>query len=189
MRAVSFRIKGISPYSQSKLIVSARNERELHKDHEERCWRERMHDKEGEVFIPPMAIKHCMYGYAKYSGIQIPGKGKSTYTKHFDSGILAPTEIMLGIKVADVEGEWLYVPSDGRRGGPKRVWKCFPKIEAGWEAEVNIFLLDDIITEDVFAHNLDRAGSFMGLGRFRPQNGGFYGRFKPSDLVFGEEQK
>jgi hypothetical protein len=29
----------------------------------------------------------------------------------------------------------------------------------------------------VFEHHLHEAGKFIGIGRFRPRNNGFYGRF------------
>jgi hypothetical protein len=31
---------------------------------------------------------------------------------------------------------------------------------------------------------LEEAGKFIGLGRFRPQNGGFYGRFAVAKVVW-----
>src|SRR5262245_66011200 len=79
-------LEGISPYSQSKHHITPKKERELPKDYEERTWRERLHvNKDGYVFIPPMAFKNCIAEIAKFLGVQIPGKGKSTYTKHFEA--------------------------------------------------------------------------------------------------------
>lgn len=171
-------LEGISPYSQSKHHVTPKKERELPKDYEERTWRERMHvNKDGYVFIPPMAFKNCVAEIAKFLGIQIPGKGKSTYTKHFEAGILVTDEVLLPIKKADVQGEWLFLPSDGKRGSGTRVDKCYPVIPE-WKATVVFYILDEIITKDVFEDHLSKAGQFIGIGRFRPRNNGFYGRFK-----------
>jgi hypothetical protein len=171
-------LEGISPYSQSKHHTTAKKERELPKDYEERTWRERMHvNKDGYVFIPPMAFKNCIAEIAKFLSVQIPGKGKSTYTKHFEAGILVTEEVLLPFKKADVQGEWLFLPSDGKRGSGTRVDKCYPVIPE-WKATVVFYVLDQIITEDVFTDHLNKAGQFIGIGRFRPRNNGFYGRFR-----------
>ena len=45
------------------------------------------------------------------------------------------------------------------------------------EGVVTFIILDDIITEDVFTQVLRSAGMLVGIGRFRPENRGFYGRF------------
>lgn len=171
-------LEGISPYSQSKHHVTKKNERELPKDYEERTWRERMHvNKDGYVFIPPMAFKNCIAEIAKFLGTQIPGKGKSTYTKHFEAGILVTDEVKLPFKKMDVQGEWLFLPSDGKRGSGTRVDKCYP-VMPEWKATVIFYILDEIITQDVFRDHLEKAGQFIGIGRFRPRNNGFYGRFR-----------
>jgi len=175
-------LEGISPYSQSKHHTTAKKDRELPKDYEERTWRERLHvNKDDFVFIPPMAFKNCLAEAAKFFSIQIPGKGKSTYTKHFEAGILVTDEVMLPFKKADIHGEWLFLPSDGKRGSGSRVDKCYPVIPE-WKATVIFYILDEIITKDVFEDHLGKAGQFIGIGRFRPRNNGFYGRFKLKSL-------
>jgi hypothetical protein len=126
--------------------------------------------------MPPMAFKNCLAEAAKFLSIQIPGKGKATFTKHFEAGVMVMDALTLNIKKDDVDGEWFHVPSDGKRGGSKRVLKCFPVIPR-WSGNVTWHILDDTITQDVFVKHLEEAGKFIGLGRFRPRNNGFYGRF------------
>ena len=89
--------------------------------------------------------------------------------------------LVLPIKKDEVEGEWLFVPSDGKPGGSTRVSKCFPLIHE-WQGEVTWYVLDETITEDVFRRHLVEAGNFIGVGRFRPARGGFYGRFVTEDV-------
>ena len=72
--------------------------------------------------------------------------------------------------------ETYFVPADGRRGSGKRVTKHFPVIQK-WAGDVMFYVLDETITEDVFREHLEEAGRFIGIGRFRPRNNGFYGRF------------
>lgn len=182
MRIVLATLKGISPYSQGKHYEVEKKPKELAKDYEERTWRERCNaDKDGRLFIPPQAFKGCVETAARYLGVQIPGKGKATYSKHFKSGILVPEGMPLPITKDKVSGEWLFVPSDGRKGGGKRVMKCFPVIPE-WSGQVIYYLLDDIITPDVFEQHLREAGNFIGVGRFRCENGGYYGRFTVEKL-------
>jgi len=64
--------------------------------------------------------------------------------------------------------------------------KCFPFIQAGWEVSVEYIVMDDLITEDVFKRHLEAAGQFVGVGRFRPENGGFYGRFEIVSVKWSE---
>ena len=69
------------------------------------------------------------------------------------------------------------MPSDGKRGGGSRVWKCFPIVHE-WSATVIYQIADDMINEDIFRKTITDAGKFIGVGRFRPQSRGFYGRFQ-----------
>ena len=80
----------------------------------------------------------------------------------------------------------MHVPSDGVRGGTKRVLKCFPYIDE-WEAEAEVEILDDIITKEIFLQIIKEAGRFIGLLRFRPRNNGYYGRFEIELLDWIEE--
>lgn len=184
MKTAIVRLTSCSPYSQSRFYNTEKLPKEIPKDYESRTWRDRLHvDDAGEVYIPPMAIKNCLSECAKFLGIQIPGKGKSTYTKHFEAGVLVMDTVPLGIKKADVPGEWFHVSSDGVRGGGKRVEKCFPVIR-NWQGEVTVYVLDETITQDVLMQHFIEAGKFIGIGRFRPRNNGFYGRFTAELVSF-----
>jgi hypothetical protein len=164
--------------AQSKYHRTEKLDKELHDAFEERTWRERCNTTEdGHVFIPPTAFKNCIAETAKFLSVSIPGKGKSTYTKHFEAGIMVIDGLKLPVKKEKVKGLWLHVPSDGRRGGTKRVMKCFPTV-AEWGGDVTFYILDDTITKDVFDYHLAEAGKFIGIGSFRPRNNGFFGRFE-----------
>ncbi|MEX3859611.1 hypothetical protein AB3X94_37105 [Paraburkholderia sp. BR10923] len=175
-------LTGISPYSQSRHYITEKLNKESARDYEARTWRDRLHvDGEDFVIIPPMAFKNCLSDAARYLAVQIPGKGKTTYTKHFEAGVLVVEPLRLPFKKKDVAGEWQFVPSDGKRGGGSRVDKCFPVIHT-WSGDVEFLVLDDTITRDVFEYHLKQAGNFIGIGRFRPRNNGFYGRFRLDGL-------
>lgn len=185
MHMAEVKLQSVSPYSQSKYIdpaVHPKLEKEIPRDYEERLWRERCHyDSDGQVFIPGMAFKNCLGDAAKYLSIQISGKGKSTYTKHFEAGVLVLENLPLGVHKDEVKHEWLFVPPDGKPGGGRRVSKCFP-LFTEWVGTVTYHILDDTITRDVFQEHLEQAGKFIGIGRFRPRNRGFYGRFEVKQI-------
>ncbi len=182
MKSVIATLKSVSPYTQSRFHNTPKKEKESHDDYEQRTWRERCHvDKDGMVFIPPMAFKNCLAESAKYLSIQIPGKGKATYTKHFEAGVMVMDPVPLGVAKDDMVGMTLFVPADGRRGGSKRVLKTFPTL-AEWTADVQFYVLDETITEDVFKYHLEQAGKFIGVGSFRPRNNSFHGRFEVVDI-------
>lgn len=166
--------------------IPEREKKESHEDYDDRTWKERMHyDDQGNVFINPMAFKWCITDAAQLLGKKIPGKGVATYAKYFLSGILVLEGMMLGMKKKDVEGEKLFVPADGKHGSGKRVWRTFPLIRS-WTGVVQFDIINPIITRDVFEEHLREAGQFVGLGRFRPQRGGWYGRFDLVDIQFKE---
>ena len=171
-----------SPYSQSRYYKTPKLEKELPGDYETRTWRDRCHvNAQGNVIIPPMAFSNCIKEAARYLSLPIPGSARQTFTKHFESGVMVSEPLELPLKLADVQPEWLFVPSDGKRGGGRRVEKCFPKIMA-WKGQVTFVILDDIITEDAFRQVIKVAGDLIGIGRFRPRNLGYYGRFECAKL-------
>jgi hypothetical protein len=139
--------------------------------------------EKGQVFMPPQSFKKSIQAAAKYLSIRIPGEGKATWSKHFRSGVLVVEPLVLPTKVEDVEGLWLHVPADGQPGGRRRVAKCFPVFQE-WEGEVQYMILDEKITKDTFAYHLEQAGQFIGLGFFRPENGGYYGRYSVEKITW-----
>ncbi len=179
-----------SPYSQSKNIdkeTHPEKPKEGKDDYENRCWRARMHaTPDGFVEIPPTAFANTLKMSARRLQIQVPGKGKTQYTKYFEAGVMVAGALKLDILVKDVPRERLFVPSDGVPGSGKRVFRNFPRIDS-WGGEVTFYVLDDIITEDVFAKVLRSAGMLVGIGRFRPENRGFYGRFSVESLKWVDD--
>jgi hypothetical protein len=176
-KIASCTLKAISPYSQSRAHESPKKEKETHDAYEQRTWREKAHfDADSAVFIPPMSLKMALDAGAKYLQLQIPGKGKSTYTKHFASGCLVLEPAFVGVHKDNLLCDRIYANADGVRGSGKRVWKYFPRVD-NWKVDVDFHVYDDAITREVFEKVLGEAGRFIGIGRFRPQNGGFYGRF------------
>ena len=191
MKTANVTIEGIRPHSPSRFYDPQREGKETADELEKRTWRQRIHvNAAGAPFIPPMMLKKCLESASSYLG-KIPGERNATYTKRFKSGILITDELLLfksndknGWRPAtldDFEGEWLFLDANGKPGGT-RVKRCMPRILNPWRATSTIYVLDEVINRDVLAKAFEDAGTFVGLGRFRPANGGFYGRFKLVDI-------
>lgn len=178
MKTAHCHLSSISPYSQSRAHTTEKLPKEGPDLYEDRTWREKAHyDAKGIIFIPPMSFKQALDTASKMLGRTIPGKGKATYSKFFLSGVLVMEGPSLGVHKDAVAMDRIHCNADGIRGSGKRVWRNFPRIDS-WKATVDFSVLADEITKDVFEEALQQSGSFVGLGRFRPQNGGYYGRFK-----------
>lgn len=178
-RIATAHLKSISPYGPSKHVTVEKLDREPPDDYEKRTWRERCHydPKTLEVFIPPMAFKGALDEAARRMGRKIKGKGNSTYTKHFEAGVMVMDPMPLGVKKDDIEGQWLFLNADGKRGGGTRVMRCMPFVP-DWEGKVTFYIFDNIVTKQIFEETLEEAGALVGIGQFRPQNRGYQGRFE-----------
>jgi len=180
MRTATATLVSASPYSQSRSYdwEVPLLDREGKDEYEKRTWRHKCHvNSDGKVFIPPMSFKQSLDTAAKMLGRQIPGKGKATYTKFFLSGVLVMEPPVLPLTPDEVTMDRIYANSDGVRGSGKRVWRFFPRID-NWEVDVVYHVLAAEIREDVFEEALIQSGAFVGIGRFRPEKGGFYGRYE-----------
>ena len=186
MKKAICKLKSIGPYSQSRHVEIEKKSKELSADYEKRTWRERCHTTDdGYIFIPPMQFANSIKNAAKILNISIQGQGKATYTKNFEAGVLVTDGIKLPITKEEMIGEWVFVPSDGRRGGTTRVMKCFPLIKE-WKGEIIYYIFDDTITEDIFYQVIRASGELIGIGRFRPRNWGYYGRFEVESIKWIE---
>lgn len=180
MLKITATLKGESPISFSSVIVSPKKPKEKADVYEERTWRERMKvDDNGNVYMVQSSIKNCLSEAAKFLSEKIPGNGQQTYTKLFKTGILSTIPLTFNVKAKDVQGERLFVPSNGVAGGTKRVWKTFPIIPAGWECDIELLVFEETLIDkpEKVIEYLEQAGKYIGLGKYRPINNGWYGRF------------
>lgn len=177
MKIAHCHLASSSQYGQSKYL-SDQKPRGTDKDFEDQAWINRAHwNSEGKLFIPGTAFSLSLKEAAKYLGESIPGRGKERYTKHFEAGVMVTQNLILeNITKDNILKITLHVPSDGIPGGSKRVIKHFPYI-LGWRGIVSYFVIDDIISKDVFQKHLMLSGSLIGVGIHRPRNRGTWGRF------------
>lgn len=175
MRECTAYITGSAPYSASRAHCEEKLPKETPDAYEERTWESKAHILNGSVVIPPMAFKIGLDRAAKMLGRQIPGKGKATYTKYFESGVIVTDPVEIAAESA-IKKERIYANADGVRGSGKRVWRNFPRID-DWNGFVTFHVIADEITKEIFEEAVRYAGVAVGVGRFRPERGGYFGRF------------
>ena len=180
MRICTFTIESVTPYSQSKQVdkdVVPALPKESVGDYDLRNWREKATtDENGIVCIPAMALKMGVDEAVKRLNMGIPGRGKSTYTKFFVAGQICDGDVSLGIHKDQLEPIDIWANADGVRGSGKRVKRRFPIIKE-WAGTARFAILDDVIPNEIFERAVIEAGRLVGIGRFRPEKGGFLGRF------------
>lgn len=186
MRKVTITLSSTASYYQSRQHHMPKLEKESPDAHELRTWREKCTtDDNDNVMIPAMAFKQALSRAAKMLSMQIPGRGKATYTKHFLAGIMVPAGITLPIKKNEVEQKAVNCNADGVRGSGKRVLRFFPEIKK-WNGTLEVAIVDDTITNEVFERHAKEAGLLVGVGQNRPENGGSSGRFNCDKFTWSE---
>ncbi len=186
MRTCTITFHGTAPYSQSRKHDIPKPQQDTHEVHDENTWREKCNvNADGEVVIPAMAFKQSIAAAAKRMGLQIPNKGKATYTKFFESDVICTGDVPIGVFKDSIGSIAIQANSDGVRGSGKRVRRIFPQTDQ-WSGTAEFLLVDDNIPNDVFERVVTTAGIGVGVGRFRPENGGMNGRFSVDSFTWVE---
>lgn len=183
-------IRGLSALSQSRQHDAPRLEGESHEAYDIRTWREKLNVslKTGTVVVPAHGMHQAIIAGAKYSGEQIPGQGKKTWTAKFTTGIAFMTDIDTGLRPEDAQMIVISANADGVRGSGRRVPRRFP-LFLDWSATFDVMILDPIITEAQFRKMLELTGMFIGVGRFRPEKGGTNGRWAVEKIVWQDNRQ
>lgn len=179
-------IESVSPLSWSRKHNIPKEKKESSAAHDKRTWRERLHyDEHGIAEIPGEAFKQCVVDAARLVQMKVPDHPRQTFTDRLRAGVVVLQALSLGIAREEVKGETLFVPSNGKHGGGARVDRCFPLIPR-WGGKLPFGILDKTITPDVFEEHFNEAAILIGVGRFRPIKGGFYGRFRITDYEWSD---
>tara|TARA_R110000796_G_scaffold46566_5_gene112542 strand:- start:7766 stop:8329 length:564 start_codon:yes stop_codon:yes gene_type:complete len=186
MKKVILTLESAAPLTQSRKHNTEFEDGEKHDAYEKRTWRNKAHqDEGGNIYIPGISLKFALDAAAKGKGLKIKGKGQRTYTKLFVSGIIVEHIIPTGKTVDDLKQQWFLANADGVRGSGKRVDRCVPRLDS-WAGQVTVYVANDEIENNIFEDHIDYAGKFVGMGQYRPENGGCNGRF---DVINAEWSK
>jgi hypothetical protein len=128
-----------------------------------------------------MALKQSIDSCAYKLGLKVQGRRGATYKTFFASGFFCDGDVQIAngklLTKADAERKKISANADGKRGSGARVPRRFPEFPM-WHGIAEFTIVDDLITQDVFEQHVKSAGIIVGIGRFRPENGGTNGRFR-----------
>lgn len=187
MRVATIELESKSPYCQSRYHGLAPNKNEEWGPFEERIWKEKGHwDENGQMYIPPFAFKNCLAAAAKYLNVKKKGKGMSTWTKNFESGVLVLEPIVLPETKDKVNFVEIHCDPKGKVGGSSRVLRRFPIVHQ-WTGIAVVYVTDETIPDAIFSDVVSAGGKFVGLGSFRIANRGIYGGFKVVKITWSEQ--
>jgi hypothetical protein len=126
-------------------------------------------DARGNPYIPSSYLMGALVEAGK--SVKIQGKGKSTYSKLIGSTVsISPDAIPLSPNLWEPYTITAVNPMTRGRMSVTR-----PKFNE-WGLRFEIIATEDI-PEDKFAAILEEAGKFVGIGDWRPQKKGMYGKF------------
>lgn len=183
MFQASFTVRGVTDLMFGRPTQSAKKDGETYDQHEMRVWQEKVPTtKDGQVYLNPFAVTNSLVEAAQWLKRKVPGEGQATFTKRFRSGVSPGGNVLLfnadgsPMTLEDIDPVRLFVPSDGKHGGPKRVERIFPTAHE-WVAKGDVNVFDGKISEDQFSDHLKCVGQYIGWGAMRAGNGGINGRF------------
>jgi len=188
MKTYEAKIESASPLIMSRMLSTKagegmKQERETHEDYDLRIWPiKAWANTKGAVYIPRIFFKRSLEEAAQFLGLQIPGKGKSTYTKHFLAGVQIASDMELDITRDDLQCVPINCHADGKKGSGKRVVRHFPQVPE-WSGVLTVLVVDELVTKDVLIKHFDTAGTMIGIGSFRPRSGNSSGMFKVLSLT------
>jgi hypothetical protein len=204
MEQMNVKIKGVTDLIQNRksfMLDKADNpslEKQRGEDYtdlEKRTWRMKAHydqpfkvekgvvlPNEGNVIFPGEWLKRTMIASQARGKFPIlpPGKkGKNdTMKPYFTSGILIDdNEIKCNGKVVK-EKDLLAFRSVVVPPGQGSVICIRPLIKAPWTVDVTITITDEAISKKCLLNCLAWCGQYLGVGDFRPQRGGNFGKYE-----------
>jgi hypothetical protein len=174
MKKIEVEIKGISPYLMNAFGMEDAGKTEKQqigsKDYTNEAEGKLYKLPTGEIYVPSTQIHSCLMEAGKQ--LKVVGKGKATYSKLFGSFvIISPDALVMKNQEYEIDKRAVVVPST--KG---RVLRYRPKFME-WSLKFTLDILDDGIPESAVKQGLDIGGAYCGIGDFRPQKKGSFGRF------------
>lgn len=155
------RFRDVQIEGKSKKVTGARSESDIE---------DKLYIQDGKVCLPSVYLKNCISEAAKQ--FKIVGKGKSTYSKLVASTVdVSPFMIELDADKYEIFRISAVNPMTKGRMMTER-----PKFEK-WSAEFEIILNDEAVPMGVMNEILIQAGKYVGIGDWRPEKKGMFGKF------------
>jgi hypothetical protein len=132
-------------------------------------------NKAGIIFMPSEHIRMSLIGAGKFIKSKVGNANKNMSNIVAAMFYIAPEELPLKQEY-DIDKR-----SAVNQNIKARIITIRPKFK-DWETEFELVVDNDTITEDTIKKLLDYAGNYVGLGSYRPEHKGQFGRFKVSSF-------
>lgn len=180
MKRFNIKIEGVSPLLQHRFPIEQQTEgapkpKKGNPDYKAEAENALYRDEKGVIYQPANHILSAI----KEAGKKIK-LGRGTFSKVFGSGvvIIEPDAIPHLIQKWELDAQPVVIQR-------ARVVRYRPRLNE-WALEFVAEIDDEEVSTEVFREALDIAGKRCGIGDFRPQRGGQFGRFMVTHF---EEQR
>ena len=181
MKSIAITIEGVTPLLMNRFTDAAQiaassgstgtfsNDSQLPRDQAEGSL---YTDEEGRIGIPGPNLFRCIMDAGKYFKI---GRSKVTTQKSsYIPGAAWMDELFILLPDPDWKVDTRPIRNPATGGRVLRHRPCFDR----WSLSFNVQLDESIISPQLFRDIVDAAGQRIGLGDFRPDTKGPFGRFK-----------
>lgn len=174
MKTYKIEIKGMTPLLQNKPEEYGFDESWVEKkastDFEKEALKKLYIDSDGRLYQPATHIERALIEAGKK--LKVKGQGKATYSKLFGSMVSVVEFEILHMKPEwEIHKSLVVIPST--KG---RVMRYRPMLK-DWVLQFTLEA-DDEIAADALKESLEIAGKYVGIGDWRPEKKGKFGKFQ-----------
>lgn len=168
---INVKVEGISP-----LLMNRFRDKSIDSESKKRTGsmekgdiEDKLYQIEGKNYIPAVYFRNSLVESSKQ--FKIIGKGKSTYSKLVGATVeVIPEMIPLNESYEAFKIAGVNPMTKGR------MMVTRPRFNK-WSAEFQIILNDDGIPKSVMNEILEQSGHYVGIGDWRPEKKGMFGKF------------
>jgi hypothetical protein len=173
MKKISVKIEGTSPLLMNRFLDKSIKDASKKDSGEKKHLpvEEKLYVVDGKPYVPSRYLLGALVDAAKQ--FKIAGKQKATYSKYVGSTIRVEPEAIL-ISPGKWEPFSISAVIPATKG---RVMVTRPQFNK-WSLDFEILCEDEDISVDTMEKITEQAGKFTGIGDWRPQKKGPYGRFR-----------
>ncbi len=186
MKTFEVTIKGLTPYMQhrmddlkleqwEKLRPQIMERPEVSQEDATRAEYHCYRNVDGKCYIPADQIRGALINAGSYLKAKVGGRSKSM------KSIVAATFVPTPEQILMPDYDAIDKRSAVNRNNKARVIIIRPKWNL-WEATFILNVYEDTITRETIKQLLEYAGSYVGIGSFRPTNNGLFGRFEVKNI-------
>jgi hypothetical protein len=177
MKEIKVSIKGITPLLMHRFLTKGADAPSKRRtgvpDWKQEAELALYKNPDGIIYEPAEHLEKSIQNAAK--SFKIAGKRGATYSKLVGATLeIYPDAIPHKIQAYEIDARSVVVQR-------ARIMRYRPRFDA-WELEFTIRLLDEQLPISVIKEILDQAGLYVGIGDYRPQRGGKFGKFTVTEF-------